>query len=216
MRRACEIRLRAERRAGQFLAKMKTTGERQSGGKPSTETRVPTLDKLGIKPDQSSQWQKLGAMPRRDFDVALGTKEMPTTKGILRSAGAGVIAKAPPAIGLAAVTDDARPGPWRSRAARSIHPTPPEPAGMPHGGERRRRPVGSGCVADRRRPARAAVLQGAAEPIRQRLAPTIRLSRSAEASMRPKYEASAYPVLTRMDMPARMWLWHSGLSRRST
>jgi hypothetical protein len=61
-RRAAEIRLRAERKAGQLLDKQLKNGrpEKLSGG--------PTLSDLGITRDQSSQWQKLGALPQRQFD----------------------------------------------------------------------------------------------------------------------------------------------------
>jgi hypothetical protein len=50
-RRACEIRLRAERKAGQLLTKMKANGV---------------------------QWQKLGAMSQREFDLAVGTETLPS------------------------------------------------------------------------------------------------------------------------------------------
>jgi hypothetical protein len=81
-RHAAEIRLRAERKAGQLLAKMPKLNGRP--GKASTET---TLSDLNITRDQSSQWQKLGALPQRDFDLAIGESvRPPTTKGILRSA----------------------------------------------------------------------------------------------------------------------------------
>jgi hypothetical protein len=86
-REACEIRLRAERKAGQLLAVMpKQQGARGVGKKvASTETR-PLAD-LGISYDQSSQWQKLGAMPDEDFELAIGTKtSKPSTNGILRGA----------------------------------------------------------------------------------------------------------------------------------
>jgi uncharacterized protein (DUF4415 family) len=55
--RACEIRLRAERKAGQLLAHMDKLNGRPKKG--STDTR---LSDLGISHDQSSQWQKLGAL----------------------------------------------------------------------------------------------------------------------------------------------------------
>lgn len=81
-RRAAEIRLRAERKAGQLLTKMPKVNGRPE--KASTET---TLSDLGITRDQSSQWQKLGALPQKEFDLAIGASvKPPSTKGILRVA----------------------------------------------------------------------------------------------------------------------------------
>lgn len=80
-RHACEIRLRAERKAGQLLTKG------LKNGRPEKVSPEATLSDLGITRDQSSQWQKLGALPQRDFDLAIGTSvKPPSTKGILRSA----------------------------------------------------------------------------------------------------------------------------------
>jgi hypothetical protein len=86
-RQACEIRLRAERKAGQLLTKMKVTGERanERGSNKVSSGATPTLDDLGISRQQSSQWQRLGALSQAEFDEAIGTNEMPSTKGILRS-----------------------------------------------------------------------------------------------------------------------------------
>jgi hypothetical protein len=93
-REACEIRLRAERKVGQLLRDgEKNKGARGTGSNQyqevrSTDTTTPplTLKQLGISKDQSSQWQKLGAMPDDDFELAIGTKtSMPSTNGILRT-----------------------------------------------------------------------------------------------------------------------------------
>ena len=73
--KAAEIRIRAERRAGELLIEMKESGERAakeaniklghsvpkscastSGKMPHS---VPTLEELGITRDQSSKWQQL-------------------------------------------------------------------------------------------------------------------------------------------------------------
>jgi hypothetical protein len=82
-RRACEIRLRAERKAGQLLAK--TVKKGQPKKEKSSETTL--LSDLGISRDQSAQWQKLGAISQREFDIAIGESvKPPTTKGILRAA----------------------------------------------------------------------------------------------------------------------------------
>jgi hypothetical protein len=88
-RHAAEIRLRAERKAGQLLGKI----EKANGGRPS-KTHSPeeqvskgtVLEELGISRKQSAEWEKLGAMTQRDFDLAIGESvKPPSTKGILRA-----------------------------------------------------------------------------------------------------------------------------------
>jgi hypothetical protein len=54
---------------------------------PSTDTRA--LGALGISHDQSSQWQKLAAIPRDDFEADIADPMWrPTTAGLLERADA--------------------------------------------------------------------------------------------------------------------------------
>jgi hypothetical protein len=84
-RRACEIRLRAERKAGQLLKKM----PKAKGGQPSKKNRGPegssTLNSKGISKKQSKTWQKLGTIPDEQFEAALDQADKPTTNGIIRA-----------------------------------------------------------------------------------------------------------------------------------
>jgi hypothetical protein len=84
-RDACEIRLRAERRAGQLLKEM----EKAKGGRPaktaSTAEGVSTLADRGVSEGQSHRWQKLADVPEDQFEAALGGSAKPTTGGILAS-----------------------------------------------------------------------------------------------------------------------------------
>lgn len=80
---ATEIKVRAERKAGEMLAEMpKINGRPQ---KASTDTR---LSDLGISYDQSSRWQKLAAVPEDKFEQAVAAaKEVAgevTTAALLR------------------------------------------------------------------------------------------------------------------------------------
>lgn len=79
---ATEIKVRAERRFGELLRETAETGERErkagpSSGRPSTKTSrpestsLPTLKTLGISRDQSSDFQKLAAIPTPEFEERL-------------------------------------------------------------------------------------------------------------------------------------------------
>ncbi len=93
---AAEIKLRAERRAGELLSEMER--HRQSDGRPpSTEVSPavthperPRLDDLGVTRMQSSRWQVVAAIPEPIFeqhvqDVNAARQEL-TSAGLLRLA----------------------------------------------------------------------------------------------------------------------------------
>lgn len=87
--KACEIRIRAERKAGELLREMKENGARHSGrGDQKSESRPPTpkISDFGITRDQSSQWQRLAAIPEAEFEKAItrpGPK--PSTEGMVNA-----------------------------------------------------------------------------------------------------------------------------------
>ena len=84
---AAEVRLRAERRAGEMLAKMALHGGDRRGA--DAPDRV-TLGDLGVSKDQSARWQKLARVTAGDFDAHVaavkGRGEELTTAGLLRLA----------------------------------------------------------------------------------------------------------------------------------
>ena len=91
---ATEIKVRAERRAGQMLAEM----PKAKGGNPNlptSNTMVPvekTLSDIGITKNESSRWQKLAAVTDTQFEEAVAAaKEVAgevTTAAMLRAAKA--------------------------------------------------------------------------------------------------------------------------------
>jgi hypothetical protein len=85
-RQACEIRLRAERKVGQLLREREMArGAAEAGtNRGTTRSDHPTasLSDLGITKQQSSDWQKLAALSRDEFESALAA-EHPTTSGII-------------------------------------------------------------------------------------------------------------------------------------
>jgi phage N-6-adenine-methyltransferase len=69
---AAEIKLRAERKAGDMLAAM----EKNKGGRPTEKTAgtvpevlAPSLSDLGIKEDQSRRWQREAKVPEEQFEA---------------------------------------------------------------------------------------------------------------------------------------------------
>jgi len=89
---ACEIRLRAERKAGALIQVMdKAKAGRPPANNPSPAARdfrgAPTLGDLGISYDQSSQWQQLADIPDDQFEAALTASDRkPSTAGIIAAA----------------------------------------------------------------------------------------------------------------------------------
>jgi hypothetical protein len=89
VRQCCEIRLRAERKAGELLRRMeKAQGKRtdlvgrddevdrrmELMGRPRKVSDATTLSDLGITRDQSSQWQKLAAGTQPQFEAPLARR----------------------------------------------------------------------------------------------------------------------------------------------
>ena len=64
-----EIKLRAERKAGEMLAET----ELDKGGRPAENqshdaSSLPKLKELGIEKDQSSRWQNIASIPEETFE----------------------------------------------------------------------------------------------------------------------------------------------------
>jgi hypothetical protein len=94
-RRACEIRLRAERKAGQLSAKLETAQGRRTDKLPDNmagSTKTEALKTAGISEHQAKRWEKLAAVPQEQFDAALADQTAkPSTSGIIQ-------ANAPPKV----------------------------------------------------------------------------------------------------------------------
>src|SRR3990167_6531802 len=98
---AAEMKLRAERKAGEFLAEAKATGARAGrGGKkktPQPAALPPTIAELGIKPDAARRWQQEASVPEKAFEAHVEA----TKKAGESLTQAGVIALSrPPKIKL--------------------------------------------------------------------------------------------------------------------
>ena len=63
-----EIKLRAERRAGEMLAEMDKNKGAQGVGVPSHDVTAPTLADLGLSKMQSSRWQAEATVPEELFE----------------------------------------------------------------------------------------------------------------------------------------------------
>ncbi len=88
IRKAEEIKLRAERRAGELLKE----GDIQRGGgfrgnqHNEVKSKVTTLADIGVTRDQSSKWQKIADIPEEKFENYLAVEKELTTSGIIKVA----------------------------------------------------------------------------------------------------------------------------------
>jgi len=88
-RQAIEVRIRAERRAGQLLSGM----ERNQGANNQyalgdnepkhSEFKQAKLDS-GISDNQGKRWQKLADIPENEFESRINSSLMPSTSGLIR------------------------------------------------------------------------------------------------------------------------------------
>lgn len=97
-RKATEVRLRAERRAGELMSTLQRTSPRESGAMNGRAKEGPaivaapseyaeTLDRAGIAPRTATRWQQLAAVPAEQFERHLKDPIVkPTTTGILKAA----------------------------------------------------------------------------------------------------------------------------------
>lgn len=82
IRKAEEIKLRAERRAGELLKETVKAGNPQL----SNATTIDKLPELGISRDQSSKWQKIASIPEDKFENFLSVQKELSTAGVLKVA----------------------------------------------------------------------------------------------------------------------------------
>jgi len=86
-RRACEIRLRAERKLGKLLRDVdRTQGQRtdrEISSRIATKSFRDHLEEHGISKDQAYCWQQLAAVPDAQFESALAAPEKPSRSGII-------------------------------------------------------------------------------------------------------------------------------------
>lgn len=86
---ALVVKLRTERKAGQFLKEMKKDGKLKHGGqnKKARSQIDNSLNDLKINPSESSRWQKMAAIPEKKFEEWVGDKAYKTSQNkILKNA----------------------------------------------------------------------------------------------------------------------------------
>ena len=83
---AMEVKLRAERKAGQFLADMKDEGILHRGGNPKTKAQDVTLASIGVERIESQRWQRIASIPESQFENYLSRAKEKTQSALLRIA----------------------------------------------------------------------------------------------------------------------------------
>lgn len=87
---ATDIRVRAERKAGEMLRHMTIFGERavpgdKESGRGKRPLSKPTLGSLGISKQQSSRWQKLASVSNHQFERSLSEMKDQAVKSLDRT-----------------------------------------------------------------------------------------------------------------------------------
>jgi hypothetical protein len=93
-RQACEVRLRAERRAGELFGELERAPTAHGGDTKSERAATvasrsayaEALERTGTKERTARRYQELASVPRAQFEDALRAPVKPSTNGILRAA----------------------------------------------------------------------------------------------------------------------------------
>ena len=86
IRKAEEIKLRAERRAGELLGSDIQRGGNHGNQHKVAKSKATTLADLGVSRDQSSKWQKIANIPEEKFENYLEVQKELSTSGALKIA----------------------------------------------------------------------------------------------------------------------------------
>jgi hypothetical protein len=78
-----EIKIEAERRAGELLTEMAARGERRKQGDKSKTSQRAMLSELGVTPDESSRFQQAAAAPADKFIDLLKKPSPPASSASL-------------------------------------------------------------------------------------------------------------------------------------
>ena len=81
IRKAEEIKLRAERRAGELL--MDTPKNKGGQYRSQAVTGTLTLENIGVTKNQSSKWQKIASIPEDKFETYLSVQKELSTSGAI-------------------------------------------------------------------------------------------------------------------------------------
>ena len=84
IKRAEEIKLRAERRAGELLQDPEFQHGSRGVGKKVESKPTTSLSDMGISKDQSSKWQKIASIPAEKFENYIAVEKELSTSGALR------------------------------------------------------------------------------------------------------------------------------------
>ena len=84
IKKAEEIKLRAERRAGELLKDTEFQHGSRGVGKKVESKPTTSLSDMGISKDQSSKWQKIASIPAEKFENYIAVEKELSTSGALR------------------------------------------------------------------------------------------------------------------------------------
>lgn len=82
---AMDIKLRAERKAGEYLQETELSKGAATPRTDIVSARLPTLEQLGVSQKESSRWQRIASIPEEWFEEYLANAKERTQTALLRA-----------------------------------------------------------------------------------------------------------------------------------